>query len=652
MADNVMGPEVNLGLNVNLDLDRSAQDASTLADQIKQMRVDQEAFRDVISDTQDRLRDMTSSYQEQLSLRRQLLDTEQSLRNLSDSRTDSLKDQVAAYRDMESSVSRLGQMMSQSGNFGGGMGGGMFGGYGGGMYNPMTGGMMPMGNYGSPFQNEESQINAEEEALGIEEQPGVVSRLKATSEKAFYPLGVLNDVTGMLNRYQTPEKDENGNILTNKKGKPKILQGIEALRATHPKLAEIVETGMKLIKNPYVQAGLATYAVGSKIAQEGQAYGTLTGDPNAAKGIGSDFQSLLGAGFGLNPLMSIGVSRQIESVGLGSGYGYGTNDLNNYRSFASGLYERYGINPQQSQQMYNSAVVQAGGSATNLANVFNQLATNASQAGISFATATQNFQDTLKLVTNSGAQGNSAANLAGTINGLFDGSKNPNTNKLLQETQGPLSNFLLNSQLGNTFLTQAAGMSPDQYYYLMRNKNQKLSAYAGAVEHIFQQAGFHPGIKQNSHEFSTDLYRAQAVLKGNGVNIPDNALAALVNTFENHPNALVRGSTKSIPLPNIDKYKHRTVVDTHGGTYLSPHETWNPGGKAAYEKALAKAEKERANTGNTLEEVIKKYANQSYSSGNGAQALVGLQPKVYKLLTLAMKNFNSDSGTIAPNAVH
>ena len=77
MADNILGPEVNLGLNVNLDLDQSAQDASTLADQIKQMRIDQEAFRDVIADTQDRLREMTSEFQEQLSLRQQLLDAEQ-----------------------------------------------------------------------------------------------------------------------------------------------------------------------------------------------------------------------------------------------------------------------------------------------------------------------------------------------------------------------------------------------------------------------------------------------------------------------------------------------------------------------------------------------------------------------------------------------
>lgn len=642
MADNVMGPEVNLGLNVNLDLDRSAQDASTLADQIKQMRVDQEAFRDIISDTQDRLRDMTSSYQEQLSLRQQLLDTEQSLRNLSDSRTDSLKDQVAAYRDMESSVSRLGQMMSQSGGFGGGMGGGMVGGYGSGMYNPMTGGMMPMGSYGSPFQDEESQINAEEEALGIEEQPGVVSRLKATSEKAFYPLGVLNDITGMFKRYETPAKDEKGN--------PKILQGIEALRLTSPKLAGIVEGGMKLIKNPYVLAAVATYATASKIAQEGQAYGTLTGDSNAAKGIGSEFQSLFGADFGLNPLMSIGVSRQIESVGLGSGYGYGTNDLNNYRSFASGLYERYGINPQQSQQMYNSAVVQAGGSAANLANVFNQLATNASKAGISFATATQNFQNTLQSVTNSGAQGNAAAILAGTFNGLFSGSNNANTNRLLQEAVKPLSNFLFNNQLGNTFLTQAAGMSPDQIYYLMQHKNKDLNASVGAMEHVFQMAGFHPGINKNSHEFSTDVYRAESMFQQYGINIPSNVLGALANTLENHPNNLIRGSKNAIPLPNIHDYKHMETIERGG--LANVKEEWNLGGHRAYEKALAKAEKEKANTGNTVNEVIKKYANQSYSSGNDPQYVVGLQPKVYKLLTVAMKNFNSDSGTIATNALH
>ena len=47
MADNVMGggDEINLGLNVNLGLDRSIQDAATLANQIKQMREDQQMSR-------------------------------------------------------------------------------------------------------------------------------------------------------------------------------------------------------------------------------------------------------------------------------------------------------------------------------------------------------------------------------------------------------------------------------------------------------------------------------------------------------------------------------------------------------------------------------------------------------------------------------
>ena len=161
MADNILGPEVNLGLNVNLDLDQSAQDASTLADQIKQMRIDQEAFRDVIADTQDRLREMTSEFQEQLSLRQQLLDAEQSLRNLSDSRTQSLQDQVGAYREMEQSMSRLGQTMAgASMPYMGGMGGmggmGMSGFYGGGMggfYNPMSGMMQNMGGFTSAFSS-------------------------------------------------------------------------------------------------------------------------------------------------------------------------------------------------------------------------------------------------------------------------------------------------------------------------------------------------------------------------------------------------------------------------------------------------------------------------------------------------------------------
>ena len=107
---------------------------------------------------------MTSEFQEQLSLRQQLLDAEQSLRNLSDSRTQSLQDQVSAYREMEQSMSRLGQTVAgASMPYMGGMGsmGGFYGGGMGGYYNPMTGGMMGMGGFPSPFSDDPSEAVTE-----------------------------------------------------------------------------------------------------------------------------------------------------------------------------------------------------------------------------------------------------------------------------------------------------------------------------------------------------------------------------------------------------------------------------------------------------------------------------------------------------------
>jgi len=122
MADNVMGggDEINLGLNVNLGLDKSIQDATTLADQISNMRRDQEAYNNAISSTQEKLAGITQEYQTQVNLSKELLEAETQIRSISESIKSNSRDTVEHYRELGNIVNNLTLNM---GRVNGGLGG-------------------------------------------------------------------------------------------------------------------------------------------------------------------------------------------------------------------------------------------------------------------------------------------------------------------------------------------------------------------------------------------------------------------------------------------------------------------------------------------------------------------------------------------------
>jgi hypothetical protein len=684
MADNIMGPEVNLGLNVNLDLDRSAQDAATLADQIKQMRVDQEAFRDVIADTQDRLREMTSSYQEQLSLRQQLLDTEQSLRNISDSRTDSLRDQVSAYQQMEQSMSRLAQMMAQSGQMPYGMGGGM-GGMGGmsGFYNPMSGMMGNFGGFPSAFSGTPEQEEMEqEEASSFEGQKG--RSMEDMARKMFYYTNVPKEAGEFPGRFSASVNDPTS--LTNR-----------ALRRMPPRIQNfamgLAADNGALLKELGVRSALPAaaiyggYKIASDIAKTGQEYGTLTGSNDIAAGYGSKIQALVGSWGGLNPLLPFGVSNEIQSSGLAAGYQFGSSSLNQYRSFASGAYERFGMSPQESQQLFENGVIKAGGSLANLSQALQSTADTAAQTGTSFALA----KEVLVKATASFA-GRGFGSGAATAAGMLAGSMSFPGNQQLSHVLSGVTDQMVSygeSMTGEALTAQQLGIPWTGLYNWHQThtgsvgKAQEMTAEYGGIAHLVSTFGLHQGSSQT--DFNLAAPRLRMFFNNSlGMSLTEDQSAKFAKTLMNDPNIGARLARKA-PRPTIEQFTHRerggvaNSMDTvrAAGHFLSIfgdainpfthenkdqnirwkqiqnqyHEAANLAGthevvnQTAYDKAMKQW--------NADQKIIKQLSigdGNSVTTANGVT--ISFKKDVGKLLAMALNNFNANTGTSNANSAY
>jgi len=624
--DNIMGPEVSLGLNVNLDLDRSSQDAATLADQIKQMRMDQEAFRDVIADTQDRLREITSEYQEQLSLRQQMVEAEQSLRNISDSRTDSLRDQVNAYQDMEQSMSRLAQTMQGMGQMPYGMSGmggmsGFMGGMMGGYYNPMSGMMSNFGGFPSAFSGTPEQEEAvAEEMMMKEEEKGAVDRARQAAQDFFYFTKLPQDVgeayksigSGFNKASLIFPRIRGVSAAWNKWGK--VFSGLggktteSATNTLHidgvgdlpadlvddtTSIGSIAAGGGVLssamrFAGPVgmaLSAGLMAYKVGSDIVRTGQEYGTLTGSDSPIGGYGSNIQSFMGSF--MNPLMPSGVSKQIEATGLASGYGFGSNYLNQYRSFASGAYERFGMNPQESQQLFQAAVVQAGESLGSLSNALQATANNAANVGVSFAQAQQNLLTGTQIYSGLGV-GNPASAAAAMTMGLTA------NNQQLGQILGPVTGSIMQyggSLIGQALTAQAAGVPITGLY----NWASSHGGVGGANYAMAELGGLQRMLSNTNNPFTE-----QMLLGSLGIEMTQQQATAFTQMLEKDPGAIKAAMSGSIKRPELSDYT-RADRDSSRGFYTN---------QSAYNAAMKKYNDEQK---------ALKYSNllQGTQSGNG-----------------------------------
>ena len=605
MADNILGPEVNLGLNVNLDLDQSAQDASTLADQIKQMRIDQEAFRDVIADTQDRLREMTSEFQEQLSLRQQLLDAEQSLRNLSDSRTQSLQDQVGAYREMEQSMSRLGQTMAgASMPYMGGMGGmggmGMSGFYGGGMggfYNPMSGMMQNMGGFPSAFSSTPAEEALQAEEINREEDESGTNKLKRIA-KNFNELTNQQTASGKILHDTVPRTLLNnigtGSLIgrTISKLPAGMVSGIVDYALGAGPMALL--GGAARFAGP-VGAAFTTATLGYKVVGDalrtGQEYGALTGSDSPIGGYKADIQARLGSLF--NPLLPYGVSKQIESTGLAAGYKFGENYLNSYRDFASGAFERYQMSPGEAQSIFQNAVVRAGATSDQLSKALQNVAQNADNTGTNFKIATENLNGAIQILTPLGLSGKALTSASTALANQFSGGNRQMTS-ILSGVQGQMNNFF-DTTTGQALLANSMGTNWSHLYSTMASmqggpNGKMVAAYEDkTIMKLMSNLGIHHG--STIGQINDQAMNISMMFKQLGMNIDPQTASNLAQYMFNKTGAL-EGKIK--PSPNKHDYQH---IDTSTGQKVwvwdaqKPGDSNNHGGQWQYENALKKYNK-------------------------------------------------------------
>ena len=698
MADNVMGPEVNLGLNVNLELDRSAQDAASLADQIRQMRMDQEAFRDVISDTQDRIREITGYYQEQLQLRQQLLDVETSLRNISESRTDSLKDQVSAYRDIEQSAARI----SNYGSSPISMPGGGQGYYGSGMneyYNPLNGQMMGMGGMGSAF---DSQVESDEEALESEQfekdqDRGGRDGFERKAQKLFYYSQLPKETAESLKRVGSAFKKLNlpgGKKLYSSGSKISYLfdlegsgeaaattgllganglpiragaaageadattgllgaNGLPIRAAAAAGEADAITGGLAAASDlaPPLAAAIMGYKIASNVVQTGQQYGTLTGTDSIVGGYSAKLQSF--ASSLLNPLMPYGVSQQITNTGLASGYQYGSSYLSQYRDFASGAYEHFGISPQESQQMFQAAVVKAGGSANYLSTALQQVGQHAADAGVSFKELTNSFASSLQTYSGMGLSGNTATAAASVSAGLYMGGTQQQNQILSGVNKNTMQPFF-GTMTGQAVLAQQLGTNLGGLYA----KEQSMGAAAGTVipmqqaayvKHLLSGMGMSRGHTQHN------LDPAFFALQGMGINFgSEQTLATFANEAFN-TNDFTKGAIASIPKP---VHQHAVIANEggKGGIGFSVSTESQAKLDEQYKSDMAKYNKEvaaaKASGGSLSKQNMNALKNafsgqQSGSSVNVGGVQINLSPSAQKLFQIS--NLGSGYGAVGAN---
>ena len=639
MADNIMGPEVNLGLNVNLELDRSAQDASTLADQIRQMRIDQEAFRDVIADTQDRLREMTSSYQEQLALRQQLLETEQSLRNLSDSRTDSLRDQVNAFQEMESSMSRLTQMMGQSGGMG--MGGYGMGapGMGGGFYNPMSG---MMGNFGG-FPGAFSAIPEEEEEMAevgaMERQQGnFKDKFKEKLQNIFYTESIMKDFGFGNNENQT---DEQKKMIDRRLGN-RVIKGFlgpriyGTLRNTQllGNVAEVAGVAGRYAAIPY-----AAYKIGSDIAQTGQEYGTLTGDFNPVKGYENKLSAFFGSEFGLNPLMPYGVSKEINNMGLASGYGSSAYQ-DEYRSFASGAFERYGMSPQESQKFFQEGVVRSGGSLQNLAKALDNTARTAASAGISFAQAKESLIGATTFGTSMGLGAN--ASTYGSIMATQFSGYNSQATQNLQNISTQYGSFF-SSITGQALEAQAMGTSWSHLYSASQAAGGLTAAFQDkAIINILGKLGLTS--QSTSGDISDAANTGSYLLTQMGFQVDPQTFTSLAEGLLHNQKSISK-NIHNASKPKISDYQHHVSGGRGGGAIV-----FDPakGGQEAYDAAM-KAWQSGASSESVTQHILAGAKATTMGTGKDTTITIKFQDNAGKVLSAMINSSNADYGKSSTN---
>ena len=241
------------------------------------------------------------------------------------------------------------------------------------------------------------------------------------------------------------------------------------------KLGGVMKVAAPIAAAAYI--GQQAYNAYATFQQQGQVLGSLTGQTgNPGKMVGMEATDFLGTLF--NPLMSYGTAKEIQMTGMGAGFQgdpngvFGGNAANQgllgqYTGFAAGSYQKYGMSPQDSMAMFNSAIIQAGGTVQQLTASLDLLAQVSASTNTSFSQLQANFAGSLSTVASLGGQGSSGIALAGALANPFAGDQ------ILKGAPGP--GGLLSTQAGMALTAQAMGISYTQLY------TQMAEGHTGAV---------------------------------------------------------------------------------------------------------------------------------------------------------------------------
>jgi hypothetical protein len=271
---------------------------------------------------------------------------------------------------------------------------------------------------------------------------------------------------------------------------------------------------------PVAALGYMGYQVYSNYEKQGQLLGSLNGDNNPNKMLGYEASDFLNTLF--NPRIGYGTAKEITMTGLAAGFqgtqglfGGGSGLLGQYSGFASGAYQNYGIGPQDSLQMFNSAVIAAGSTVQQLSSALGSLANVSATTNTSFQQLQKNFTNSISYLGGLGATGSTAVNLAAGMS--LANAGNTVADKYLQQQNIGGTGGLLQTDMGLALAAQTSGMSFTQAFGAMgtqQGANQLATATNTAVLNILKNnLGLYPGMPNLEGAITANLYQAYIILR-------------------------------------------------------------------------------------------------------------------------------------------
>ena len=575
----------NIGVNLN-NIDSSIADATSLADQIRQWSIDNDAFVKSLADTQSALSGLTSELEKQVELKQTLVEAETQLRDIAVVSKQNVQDTANYYRDISGVLSNMSSNLNvigalgatalpgavgntSSGNngapmmlgdpsvgeeagmpssaSGGSMGGNLFQSVMMGMTNKTN--RSPVSTKGNtPMTADELEANAKASRVhNMMNIPYYLPGGKA-SLALRYADRLMNGrlsqkmasktwITGSADHEAAQKAFEDaggsGTYLDAKNMTAKELEtaGIDAgaVAAGDAAILSGGVLGLASKASPYLAAAYVANKVYQGYAtyqQQGQLLGSLTGNSNANTMVQYESQNFL-ASF-LNPRLSYGAAKDITMTGLAAGL----NDNGQTGGFfgtPGGLLGQYTGFATGMYQQY-------GMSSQDSMQFF--------QAGIIQAGASvSGLSDALTSLAKVSSETNTSfaslkanfLNYTATFAGLGVTGNQATamaTAASLTNVNNPLLNgagstaSLLNNTAGQALAAQAAGIPFTQLYNTMDTKGGAAmiaTASNTAFINILKGLGLTPGMPNLEHAVGSVWYQLTQLLPQLGIQPPDGA---------------------------------------------------------------------------------------------------------------------------------